>query len=115
MCLHYVQILKHWLRNPRANPRCLTISIGVPLTAEDAVLFSDVRATQNNVLSSLGVGLAHPATVTETILRAGALPLCQQALRQNVRDRKINGHFGQVLLLKGKNSQSPTVSLLCDI
>lgn len=84
------------------NPWCFTISVGVPLTAEDAVLFPDVRAAQNNVLSSFCVSLAHPATITETILRAGALPLCQQALGQNARSRKIHGHksYKRVELLR---------------
>lgn len=43
----------------------LTISIGVPLTAEDAVLLFDVGSTQNNVLAPLRVGLAHPVRERE--------------------------------------------------
>lgn len=43
----------------------LTISVGVPLAAEDAVLPSDVISTQDNILPTLRIGFAHPVN-TET-------------------------------------------------
>ena len=43
----------------------LTISVGIPLAPEDTVLFSDVSATQNDVLSSFCVRLAHPVVKTK--------------------------------------------------
>lgn len=43
----------------------LTVSIGVPLAAEDAVLLFDVGSAQNDVLPSLSVRLAHPVGTSE--------------------------------------------------
>lgn len=50
------------------------MSVGISLTAEDTVLFLDVRSTQNNILSSFCICLAHPIkTKTFILITTGIL------------------------------------------
>lgn len=46
----------------------LTISIRISLTTENTVLFPDMSPTQNNVLSSFSICLAHPE-INRTVLK----------------------------------------------
>ena len=66
----------------------LTMTVGVPLTAEDAVLLLDVGSTQDDVLTPLSVRLANPASTGEEAILERARERERGREREGERERE---------------------------
>ena len=63
------------------------MTVGVPLTAEDAVLLLDVGSTQDDVLTPLSVRLANPASTGEEAILERARERERGREREGERER----------------------------